>query len=295
VVIAIIAILIGLLLPAVQKVREAASRMESANNLKQMGLCVHNYHDQNRGMPRLYEQKYDYTWNGSYYTGPGYYAGTLAVLLPYMEQDAVWNQIRNGGSPTIAIKTFVDPSDSTYGNTGDTAVSYLPGSSGNQRYIASTGSFTQSSGIWSDGNYSVTYSGGGYNNGYSYSSSGKKRTMTSVFTDGTSNTLLIGERVAGCSTSGWQSYQYVQGQQNYYYDYGNGQIYQGGIVGFKSSMTYNTCGSYYNSYYMTSLAGAVQIVLADGSVRSINTSISTTDTSHLIDPQDGQVLDMNAF
>src|SRR5688572_29081906 len=96
VVIAIIAILMGLLLPAVQKVRMAAARMESANNLKQLGLAVHNYHDTNRAMPPSYTQKYTYNYNGSSYSGTGSTMGTFGHLLPYVEQDALFTQFQNG-------------------------------------------------------------------------------------------------------------------------------------------------------------------------------------------------------
>src|SRR5205814_3559623 len=77
-VIAIIAILIGLLLPAVQKVREAASRAKCQNNLKQIGLAIHNYHDANKLMPpsRL---------------GPQY-ASWCVLILPFLEQDALYRQ-----------------------------------------------------------------------------------------------------------------------------------------------------------------------------------------------------------
>src|SRR6187431_2089469 len=86
VVIAIIAILIGLLLPAVQKVREAASRMQCSNNLKQLGLAVHNYHDANNALPPLAVQL-----NASS-------RGSLMVaLFPYVEQDALYKSYQTSG------------------------------------------------------------------------------------------------------------------------------------------------------------------------------------------------------
>jgi len=88
VVIAIIAVLIGLLLPAVQKVREAASRMKCQNNLKQLGLAAHNYDSANGVLPPAYR--------GQQIGGaPQYYDlwGAIALLTPYLEQTAVYNAI----------------------------------------------------------------------------------------------------------------------------------------------------------------------------------------------------------
>ncbi|MBP3959099.1 DUF1559 domain-containing protein [Gemmata sp. G18] len=90
VVIAIIAILIGLLLPAVQKVREAAARMKCSNNLKQIGLAAMNYESGNGILPT--GGIVGGTNFGTYSSYPGSQASTMAFILPYMEQDNVFKQ-----------------------------------------------------------------------------------------------------------------------------------------------------------------------------------------------------------
>ena len=89
VVIAIIAVLIGLLLPAVQKVRAAADRMQCSNNLKQLGLALHNYHDVNRVFPPAYVNLGPYGSSGYSITH-----GWAPFLLPYIEPQALANLYR---------------------------------------------------------------------------------------------------------------------------------------------------------------------------------------------------------
>jgi prepilin-type N-terminal cleavage/methylation domain-containing protein/prepilin-type processing-associated H-X9-DG protein len=108
VVIAIIAVLIGLLLPAVQKVREAAGRMSCQNNLKQLGLAMHSYHDSNGRLPPSCVKKaiQDPTTGGSsgltFQQNNPYNPAALHwsfLILPYMEQDAVYRSIPNAPPP----------------------------------------------------------------------------------------------------------------------------------------------------------------------------------------------------
>jgi prepilin-type N-terminal cleavage/methylation domain-containing protein len=124
VVIAIIAVLIGLLLPAVQKVREAAARIKCANNLKQLALACHSYHDTNNKLPTGRYGDYD---NWAAFGGPFEDSTSwswLADLLPYIEQE---NVARQGGIPQTplaqssatgqTIKLFLCPSDQALGSS----------------------------------------------------------------------------------------------------------------------------------------------------------------------------------
>ncbi len=112
VVIAIIGILVGLLLPAVQKVREAAARLQCANNLKQIGLACHSYHDEHHCLPPGYLATTPYPA-----TTPGW--GWGAFLLPYLEQSNLWLKINFKlpleQQPVIQslIPYYVCPADAT--------------------------------------------------------------------------------------------------------------------------------------------------------------------------------------
>ena len=92
VVIAIIAVLIGLLLPAVQKVRQAAARLSSQNNLKQFGLAMHSFHDSAGHFPSGYQSGLPNQPAPATDAAPGW--GWGAQLLPYLEQDNLYRQLR---------------------------------------------------------------------------------------------------------------------------------------------------------------------------------------------------------
>ncbi len=186
VVIAIIGILIAMLLPAVQKVRESVARLQCKNNLKQIGLALHNYHDVNKLFPPGYVSAV--ASDGSD-LGPGW--GWAAHMLPYIEQDNLHKMINFqadiGDPQNASIRVQIlgmlrCPSDDapwtflTAGNPVQVAFSSYVGVFGTRECDDPPGE-----GIF-------------FRN---------SRTRFSGITDGTSNTLMVGERSAKLALSSW--------------------------------------------------------------------------------------------
>jgi prepilin-type N-terminal cleavage/methylation domain-containing protein len=192
VVIAIIAILIGLLLPAVQKVREAAARMQCSNNLKQLGLALHNHHDAVGAFPAALDESTNAT------------VGNIAhswtpKILPYIEQDNLyrqynfrldWDEGANaaaGGPIRVTVKTFLCPSAPSTGRHANRGcLDYAATTERtwpNPFVSAAQAPFVQSG----DSNYIGVLGRNRRDNG----SKGERR-ITDI-TDGSSNTFLLAE------------------------------------------------------------------------------------------------------
>jgi prepilin-type N-terminal cleavage/methylation domain-containing protein/prepilin-type processing-associated H-X9-DG protein len=208
VVIAIIAILIGLLLPAVQKVREAAARMSCSNNLKQIGLAIHNFHDNKGFLPASGAPDVP-----PYGTGGGWGSSWAVFILPYMEQDPLYRQFQfNGGSgwgtaagnnctvaSNVKIPNYLCPS-STIGDT--TIVGAYSGTGiASLHYVAVTGAvpgiipgFTETR--YYQGNTGTTdcCSGGYASAGGAIIPGVTKKIKLGSIKDGSSNQILISEQ-----------------------------------------------------------------------------------------------------
>jgi len=182
VVIAIIAILIGLLLPAVQKVREAASRTQCGNNMKQLGLALNNYLDVNKRFPSaLTPAGWNYLGYGSstVYNGQGTVNTWLGLLNPYIEQDNTNNYALAGN---LDIKTLQCPSDprstQKYGSGAGVAFTNFWGMTWYAATHSTNVGFPPDAP--DDGVISTTPLGPGY--------------RATDITDGTSNTIVVAER-----------------------------------------------------------------------------------------------------
>ncbi len=277
VVIAIIAILIGLLLPAVQKVREAAARAQCQNNLKQLGVALHNHHDTRKRFPM------GLVWNGGgYYNAPR--SGWHYSLLPYLEQSPVYNllpasaaqqqwypwfsaEALNPNGPTRAIvPAFLCPSDS--------------------------GALTESQpwGVFTLGNYHVFF--GGMNLGGAAAATPNQRAAFGVnygarfseIRDGTSNTMVIGEYLRGRGAANDQRGLLWGDQPGYGHIYTQMSPNSGSpdllYVGWCDSQpTLNLpCVNGDSGPNNTAAArsqhiGGVNVVLGDGSVRFVQNSV----------------------
>jgi len=281
VVIAIIAILIGLLLPAVQKVREAAARSTCQNNLSQIGKAIHNFESANSCVPP--------GWQPGNGTAAQPYASLHALILPYMEQTNVYNAFGNNSwnQNNTRIKSYHCPSDATVWQSypeGGTSYAF---------------------------NYVVFGAYGGW---------GAVRKPGGILTamqDGSSQTVMFAERYKLCQPSSgghtdpvwaanpWSTpngpwavaaFGYTTAS-NSPYGYPN---YNGGLSGYYPDMGWaNGPGSPFqtaptaqncNWYVLNSPHNTMQLLMGDGTVRSAAPSMTVQTFTQLCHPADGQVL-----
>jgi len=318
VVIAIIAILIALLVPAVQKVREAAARLQCANNMKQLALGCHSFHDANKVLPQNF---------GCCGTGGAYWSW-IAMVLPYIEQNDIYLAGNIGvftpqghtvttlaastvnGQPTIAIPVQMVrcPSDPTYGQTlwTDRAdISPTPCAISNYKGVAGA-NWEWGNALWNPGwSPAVGVNGGNQQgldagNGVLWRSNGPGASGNIAggqefswplvaITDGTSNTFMIGEDLpllsqwCGC----WAYANNTTGTTAIYLNANQ----TAGLGVTEQNDTNGDWGDNYGFASMHSGSGGANFAFCDGRVSFISNSIGmTTVYRYLATAQGGEVV-----
>ncbi|HXG12600.1 MAG TPA: DUF1559 domain-containing protein [Gemmataceae bacterium] len=286
VVIAIIAILIALLLPAVQKVREAANRSQCANNLRQIGLAFHNHHDALGALPKAgQDADTPRVWAGGVVGGsPATFKdqtwGWLYQILPYVEQDNLWKNPDDNFVKGTPVKLYFCPSRRgvrVFDTTG--LVGNRPsGLRAQSDYAGNTGTLTSA----------------GNQNGLLVHRNRPELRMLSIV-DGTSNTLMVGERFlptnwyggpAGPETDVYRG-GYVAGWTN------SGNILAWGINPPEQDRPYSGVFTRDGRLFGSAHPGAMNAVFADGSVRSVRYGVNAGVFTSACIRDDGQVFSLD--
>jgi prepilin-type N-terminal cleavage/methylation domain-containing protein/prepilin-type processing-associated H-X9-DG protein len=307
VVIAIIAILIGLLLPAVQKVREAASRMKCSNNLKQFGLACHMYNDTNGRIPPGGKMLFSpaqlaagQQWNANFWWEADK-GSWLVHTLPYMEQDNLFKTIPDMDVPGDQLTALGLADSISRSLCKQTKLPYGRCPSDDYdpdaivcNYVGSLGPQCATSGCGSGAEpyqtYCYQYPQWGYtgspDHGNSYSANdirgmfnrlGAKITLAMVAGDGTSNTIMIGESLPN---------EHDHLAQNDWATMNSGNAHCTTIIPINHKSSYhdpsgNRCFDPLENYqdwnvswgFKSKHSGGTNFVFADGSVHFISESI----------------------
>ena len=320
VVIAIIAILIGLLLPAVQKIREAAARMKCSNNMKQVGLAAHNYNDVFGTLPPAALQRYAVwgDWNLVSDLNQPFGPNWAVLILPFIEQDALYRQtdadsyMQNGTQQWRNIRgtrlpNFVCPSDVNHrtpfsNNGGGWARGNYAANAGPGYWADSVGGTGSSIEInWGSGNVVRTQPVMGINFGMKVNHISAQ--------DGTSNTVMFNEVRVGVrdidsrgtwalgfpgasvtSANAWGDCPTPNDTEEASDDiqYCDQFWYTG--IGTKDRMGCWTGCLSWQAQARSRHVGGVNICLADGSVRFLKDSVNYFTWAYLLAPSDGNPL-----